>query len=101
MVLLAMVRAFPASERLMALDWQHPDHSFRPHVFAEAGEWNWPIDVFPDGEYHVFLTEDMSEGTFGHPWEETLCVFGPHLLPEVLPLLSGWLPVMLSHPWFG
>ncbi|MEU5671031.1 DUF2716 domain-containing protein [Micromonospora sp. NPDC047753] len=40
-------------------------------------------------DYYAFLTEDMTEGTFGHPWEQTLCVFGSHLMPKLVPLLSG------------
>ncbi|MEV0150210.1 MULTISPECIES: DUF2716 domain-containing protein [unclassified Nonomuraea] len=40
-----------------------------------------------------FLSEDMTNGTFGHPWEQTLCIFGSSLLPELAPLLTSWLPV--------
>ena len=36
--------------------------------------------VFPDGDYSIFLATDLRLGTFGHPWEETLCVFGQPLL---------------------
>ena len=35
----------------------------------------------------------MTVGTFGHPWEETLCVFGPDLVESLVPLLTTWLPI--------
>ncbi|MEU8631730.1 DUF2716 domain-containing protein [Amycolatopsis sp. NPDC048633] len=36
------------------------------------------------------LTSDLRLGTFGHPWEETLCVFG-ELLTRVEPALTALL----------
>lgn len=101
--LLAMTQAFAAAERLIVLDWQHPDYWFWPHRQATGDDqvWPvrqvWPVDVFPDGDFHVFLTEDMTEGTFGHPWEQTLCSFGPRLMPKLEPLLTSWLPVKRSR----
>jgi hypothetical protein len=53
----------------------------------------WPVEIFPDGDYYVFLSEDMTVGTFGHPWEQTLCVFGDPLLSTLVPLLTSWLPI--------
>lgn len=29
------------------------------------------VPAYPDGDYFAFLSEDFSEGTFGHPLEET------------------------------
>ncbi|GAA4965938.1 DUF2716 domain-containing protein [Actinoplanes utahensis] len=94
--LFAMTQAFPAGERLLALDWQHVSHWYWPHRRAVAEDEIPPIDVFPNGDFYVFLTEDMTEGTFGHPWERTLCVFGPRLMPRLVPLLAGWLPIRRS-----
>ena len=31
----------------------------------------------------MLLTRDLRMGTFWHPWEESLCVFGTELLAEV------------------
>ncbi|MFB4279141.1 DUF2716 domain-containing protein [Nonomuraea sp. MTCD27] len=39
--------------------------------------------MFPNGDYYVFLSEDRTNGTFGHPWEQTLCIFGTSLIPEL------------------
>lgn len=44
---------------------------------------DWPISVIPDGDHHIFLAEDFSFGTFGHPWEQTICVFGQQLIDAV------------------
>lgn len=78
--------------RMYILDWQHTCFWFYPH---RSGIEQFEISVFPDGDYHIFLAEDFSFGMFGHPWEETVCVFGerllrameqhrPHLLTSVL-----------------
>jgi hypothetical protein len=91
--LFAMTQAFAADERLLVLDWQHSSYWFWPHRHAISDDHTWHVEVFPDGDYYAFLTEDMTEGTFGHPWEQTLCIFGPRLLPRLAPLLTSWLPI--------
>jgi hypothetical protein len=88
----AFANVFPDGTRLLVLDWQHTSYWFRPHRQQVIDE---PLRVepFPNGDYHIFLTEDMSQGTFGHPWEQTLCVFGADLVPAIIPSLTEWLPV--------
>jgi Protein of unknown function (DUF2716) len=95
LALVAMTRAFTAAERLVVLDWQHTSWWFRPRLHAITDDQQWPIPVFPNGDYYVFLTEDMSTGTFGHPWEQTFCIWG-RLMPVLAPMLSAWLPVKRS-----
>lgn len=100
-VLQAFVTVFPEGERLVVLDWQHPSYWFRPHRHA-SGEFSpeglrattWPVCPFPDGDYYIFLSEDLSSGTFGHPWEQSLCVFGRALVDALSPILSSWLPIL-------
>jgi hypothetical protein len=94
--LLAMTRAFGAYIRMIVLDWQHPSYYFWPHRQARQKDPEWPIDIFPEGDYFIFLTEDIRCGAFGHPWEQTLCVFGEPLVEHLVPLLTGWLPVKRS-----
>ncbi len=53
--------------------------------------------MFPDGDYHIVLTEDMTIGTFGHPWEQTLCVFGAALVDTLAQTLTSWLPAKRSR----
>jgi hypothetical protein len=75
---LAIFRRVVAPEaRMYVLDWQHTCFWFYPH---RSGSETFERSVFPDGDYHIFLAEDFSFGIFGHPWEETICVFGERLL---------------------
>ena len=80
----------PPAERVIALDWQHQGYYFRPERF----EGHWEIPPFPDGDYYIFLSEDMTEGWFGHPWEQTICVFGSR---AVYSLALG-LPKLFTSP---
>ncbi|MBG0819322.1 DUF2716 domain-containing protein [Planomonospora sp. ID91781] len=95
--LLAMTRTFTVSQRLLVLDWQHPSWGFWPHRQALTDTPHWPVEIFPDGDYYIFMSEDMANGTFGHPWEQTLCVFGADLTATLVPLLTSWLPIKRSH----
>ncbi|MCW6005292.1 DUF2716 domain-containing protein [Micromonospora sp. CPCC 205371] len=94
---LAPVRGLRPGSRLVVGCWQHQTYRFWPHRFACQPHRQWQTDVFPDGDYYIFLTEDMSTGTFGHPWEQTLCVFGEPLLSVLVPMLTNWLPVKRSN----
>ena len=63
------------------LDWQHPSYRFWPHEpFEFVSEDDWPIPALPNGDYYIFLARDMEAGVLGHPWEQTMCVFGARLL---------------------
>jgi putative transposase len=63
---------------VVVLDWQHPSYRCRPHRVRgeEPPDATWPIEVHPDGDYYIWLAEDLRYGTFGHPWEPGLCIFG-------------------------
>jgi hypothetical protein len=65
----------PPGGTLLALDWQHTSYRFAPHA-----DDRWPPGVFPDGDYFALVAEDLSYGSFGHPWEPSLCLFGADLL---------------------
>ncbi|GGN24493.1 hypothetical protein FHR83_008098 [Actinoplanes campanulatus] len=91
-VLAAMTAVFPADLPLVALDWQHTSYWFWPHRQAVEGQ-SWRISAFPNGDYHAFLTQDLEQGTFAHPWEQTICVFGGDLTEALVPELAVWLPV--------
>lgn len=92
LVLRALVAVTSSEERLLALDWQHPAYHFAPHGHALSDD-QWTVPPFPNGDYYAFLSLDMTFGTFGHPWEQTLCVFGEPLLAALVPSLAAWLPV--------
>lgn len=79
-------------EELYWLDWQHVGYRFDPARVDGAGP-RWPGAVFPNGDYYLYLTGDLRLGTFGHPWEETLCVFG-----ELLTRIGAELTAALGPP---
>jgi hypothetical protein len=96
-VLDALTETLPIDSRLVALDWQHPSYWFWPHRQKALDE-PWRVPAFPNGDYFILVTEELNQGTFGHPWEQTLCVFGPDLVRSLVPRLSDWLPVKRSKP---
>jgi hypothetical protein len=65
------------------LDWKHVGYCFDPRRVGHAGQPPWPGGAFPDGDYYLYLTSDLRIGTFGHPWEHSLCVFGTEFLAQV------------------
>ncbi len=92
-VLRAFVEVFGADECLVVLDWQHQGYRFRPHLQAAHGD-EWRVTPWPDGDYYIFLSEDLTSGTFGHPWEQSLCVFGRRLVDVLAARLESRLPVL-------
>jgi len=88
----AFVWAMPEISELIVLDWQYPGYRFNPAAQASTWRGEWKVPVYPDGDYFAFMREDFSEGTFGHPWEETLCVIGERLVQSLGRSLSTWLP---------
>lgn len=89
----AFVAALP-DETLTALDWQHPAYHFSADRFALNPNPAWIVPVFPNGDYHAFFSQDFSTGTFGHPWEQSLCVIGDRLVDTLGASLRTWLPVL-------
>jgi Protein of unknown function (DUF2716) len=93
LALLSMVEVFTDQEPLVVLDWQHPAYLLRPHEFA-VSERPWiGVQPFPNGDYYGFFNAPMTEGTFGHPWEQTLCVIGESMVASLGRRLASWLPV--------
>lgn len=71
------------SGTLLALDWRHTSYRFAPRDVGGPGRSAWPLSPFPDGDYYVYLSEDFRLGSFGHPWEMSLCLFGEEFLGAV------------------
>ena len=59
-------------------DWVHPSGLFRPHkVDVQEEVPGWDVGgLFPNGDYTIFVSRDRAFGILGHPWEQSLCVFG-------------------------
>lgn len=94
----AFLAAFGDEVELLVLDWQHDAYRLTPGLVAPVllGEDGFPLipTVVPDGDYYIYTTPDFEEGTFGHPWEPSLCVFGPKLTRSLGVELRAWLPVL-------
>lgn len=74
-------RAIADDECVVVLDWQHDCYLYNPHSGFDYKKYeDWPIEPYPNGDYYIFLTTDLSNGFFGHPWEKTICVFGGKFL---------------------
>jgi hypothetical protein len=95
------VTALPDVPEWIVLDCQHRRYAFRPVEQLLSDDPRWAVPVYPDGDYSVFLTPDHTAGTFGHPWERTLCVFGHPLVATLGLTLGTWLPVVRigGRPW--
>lgn len=76
---------------LVALDWQHPAYRYSPAAHALANV-EWSIPVFPNGDYYIHSMPDLSWGTFGHPWQQTLTIWGDPLIEALGAELLAWLP---------
>ncbi|GLX68023.1 DUF2716 domain-containing protein [Paenibacillus glycanilyticus] len=77
-------------EFIYALDWQHECYKVDPRLeFPRYAPWrddnrDWIISIYPDGDYHFFLAADFSWGILGHPWENTIAVFGKKFIEGLL-----------------
>lgn len=93
----AALRAFvwlAENEELIALDWQHQSYRYSPAGQALSGE-PWRVTVAPDGDYYAHMTTDLRWGTFGHPWQRTLTMWGDDLVGSLGAELLTWPP---RHP---
>lgn len=94
----AALRAFvwlAGDQELVALDWQHTPYSYSPADHAVAGLHDWPVPVFPNGDYCIHYAPGLRWGTLGHPWQQTLTLWGDDLASSLGAELLTWLP---RHP---
>lgn len=54
------------------LDWHHEYF----YVSQDQKEFS----LYDGFDYIINLSEDLSHGTFAHPWEQTMCIFGKELV---------------------
>ncbi|WP_194894665.1 DUF2716 domain-containing protein [Catenulispora pinisilvae] len=78
----AIADCTPEGGSVLVLDWQHLCYRVRPDQGIEGEPFRWPLSPYPDGDYYIYLAEDFSFGSFGHPWEHTVCLFGTELLAQ-------------------
>ncbi|MFJ8166570.1 DUF2716 domain-containing protein [Streptomyces sp. NPDC096136] len=79
-----LLAATGPGESVYWLDWQHDGYRYDPRRTGVPGRPPRPgPGTYPDGDYYLHLTHDLRLGTFGHPWEQTLTIWGPALLAAV------------------
>lgn len=88
----ALTTCTPPDHTLLILEWQHtsyrirprlpPTDMFLPDALMQNPRPGWPRSPYPDGDYPILISEDFQYGTFGHPWEHSLCLFGARLLDK-------------------
>jgi uncharacterized protein DUF2716 len=106
-----LAAAFPAGQRLAAINFNHyawwfwphrlgpvtrpyPEVPYRPGPDGRSAVWEvidpFPVHPFPNGDYSIFVSPHMRSGTFGHPWARTLCVFGAGPIAAARALTAYW-----------
>ncbi|MFF3624807.1 DUF2716 domain-containing protein [Streptomyces sp. NPDC002467] len=90
-----LLAATEPGEFVYWLDWQHDGYRYDPRRVDAPGRPAVPgRGTYPNGDYYLHLTHDLRLGTFGHPWEQTLTVWGPALVTAV----EGELTDLLGEP---
>ncbi|MEV7525910.1 DUF2716 domain-containing protein [Streptomyces sp. NPDC091371] len=90
-----LLAATEAGEFVYWLDWQHDGYRYDPRRTGIPERPPRPgKGTYPDGDYYLHVTHDLRLGTFGHPWEQTLTVWGPSLLSAI----EGELTELLGEP---
>ncbi|MEV4193616.1 DUF2716 domain-containing protein [Streptomyces toxytricini] len=85
----------PPGEFVYWLDWQHDGYHYDPRRTDAPGRPPPPRKgTHPHGDYCLRLAHDLRRGTFGHPWEQTLTVWG-RALPTAI---AGDLTELLGEP---
>lgn len=87
-------RVTPAGEFLYALDWQHQCYRHFPDQMETSEENAWEIPALPNGDYYIFLEKSLKFGWLGHPWEQSICIFGEPMLSE----LKRFRPKVFRNP---
>ncbi|GAA3672336.1 hypothetical protein GCM10022267_68890 [Lentzea roselyniae] len=69
-------------ELIFSADPYHLGSAADPHRVDGPGQPRWREPVAGDGDHAINTTFDLRFGTFAHPWEDSLCVWGADLLQE-------------------
>ncbi|GEC88155.1 DUF2716 domain-containing protein [Brevibacillus brevis] len=67
-----------SDEFIYALDWHHDCYLYNPHL--ENSNASRRIGFYPDGDYSFYLHKDFKWGYLGHPWEQSISIFGEELI---------------------
>lgn len=72
-------------ETIFALNWQHECFYYDPRELRVDGllddTSSIPVISFiPDGDYYIFITKNLQNVWFGHPWERSITLIGETLI---------------------
>lgn len=96
----AALRAFVwivGDNELTALDWQHESYRWSPSLHALSDLTELVVPVFPNGDYFIHHADDLAWGTFGHPWQQSLTIWGQPLVESLGAELLTWLPARITN----
>src|SRR6185503_12231503 len=83
----------PADDFVIAYDPYHPCFKFWPHQpFEYEGEADWPMEPYPNGDYHTFFASNLKSCLYGFPWKPSVCVIGSRFtgpMRQLKPRLFG------------
>jgi hypothetical protein len=76
-LLSAFIECTDKDEYIYALDWQNDGYWVNPRLKFIKDEFDeWLVPFFPNGDYYFFLQKDFEWGYLGHPWQQSICIFG-------------------------
>ncbi|MDQ0899197.1 DUF2716 domain-containing protein [Paenibacillus sp. V4I7] len=64
--------AYAGQDRLKTESFHYNPHLGPPRT----------ISFYPDGDYYLFINKDFLWGYLGHPWEQTISIFGGDLIHQ-------------------
>ncbi|MFD1245073.1 DUF2716 domain-containing protein [Paralysiella testudinis] len=64
------------NEEFYYLDWQHQCYAGDVLELRRG--------YYPDGDYAIAMNKNLDFGTFGHPWERSICIIGEELVLHVI-----------------
>jgi hypothetical protein len=69
------------NEYMYALEWQGLGSWINPRLEFPKDEFDeWPVPIFPNGDYYFFIHKTFEWGLLGHPWERSITIFGEELI---------------------
>jgi Protein of unknown function (DUF2716) len=80
-ITLECFRKTGSNSKYYALNWQHNSYSFDPLLPFEKDEFGeWLIPVFPNGDFHFFITNDLKNVFFADGINFRICLFGDNII---------------------
>ncbi|QYN18385.1 DUF2716 domain-containing protein [Amycolatopsis sp. DSM 110486] len=79
-------------------DSAHPSTQYRPHRVTDITDLDgWEYTHYPNGDYLIFVSKDLSFGVVGDHHEKSLCFFGETAVRAAIELNRGILGPLLRR----